>query len=139
MEYIYILDNIDCFSNMNRDVVIDGENVPILDIPTTDKDSKYNFVYSLPSDYHKNTIRVLTCCGLINTVNVMDLDNKEYIDSIQKSAIDIYKDRKDEHTEFTDFLYSILIQSPKVITVNNIDSINQKDDNTIDMDLVEGD
>ena len=140
MEFIYVLDNIDCFSSMMRDVVIDGENVLINNIPS-DSSEKYNFIYSLPSDYDKDTIRAVTCCGLITTINVKDLNNKEYIADIQKSAIKEYDNRKEEHTMFTDFLYGILINTPKIMTIKNggIISQQQEDENTIDVDLVEGD
>ena len=141
MEFIYVLDNIDCFSSMERDIVIDGENVLINNISSGDTSDKYKFIYSLPSDYDKDTIRAITCCGLITTINVKDLNNKEYIADIQKSAIKEYDNRKEEHTQFTDFLYEILTHTPKIMTAKNggIISQQQEDENTIDVDLVEGD
>ena len=123
MEFIYIIDNMDCFTFTQRFIVLDEEQVEMINIlhDITDldiyysKDDKYIFTYVIPEDYTKNIIRVITNCGLVKSINIADISNKKYIEKIQKETIEEYNNRRSEHTTFTNMLYNILTSNTQII------------------------
>lgn len=137
MEFIYVIDNMDCFTFTQRYVMIDGEQVEMINIlnDITDlniyysKDDKYVFTYVIPDDYTKKSIRAVTNCGLVKSINIADISNKKYIEKIQKETIEEYDNRTSEHTTFTNMLYNILTSNPQIIHPG---SLNDYSNNTID-------
>ena len=124
MEFIYLMDNVDCFMSMPKFIIIDGKQDEIRNILHDisdfhmyyNKKDKYIFTYIIPDLFLiGDTIRAVSCCGLIETLEVNKINDKEYIALIQKESVKGYPDRVDEHTQYTDMLYSILTTNQQLV------------------------
>ncbi len=124
MEFIYVMDNVDCFMSMPKYIIIDGKQDEIRNILHDisdfhmyyNKKDKYIFTYIIPDLFPiGDTIRAVSCCGLIETLEVAKIQDEEYIKEVQDNSVKNYQNRVDEHTMFTDMLYSILTTNQQLV------------------------